>query len=114
MFLAHVDSCTSACTFVITYVKVLFYNTEIFHSVGPMGQIYSSANIRIKQADATGSRRSYYNKFIMFLTFCKLFNIDINEVSVNNAIAFIKVLAASGLTSSTILTYISTIKAKCL
>ena len=79
-----------------------------------MGQIYSSANTRIKQAYATGSRRSYYNKFIMFLTFCKLFDIDINEVLVNNAIVFIEVLAASGLTSITILTYISAIKAKCV
>ena len=46
--------------------------------------------------------------FVNYLTF-----ININDVSVNNAIAFIELSAASGLTSSTILTYISAIKAKC-
>ena len=79
-----------------------------------MGQIYANANARIKQAYAEGSRRSYYNKFTIFLTFCQLFKININDVSVNNAIAFIEVLAASSLTSSTIMTYVSAIKAKCV
>ena len=63
-----------------------------------MGQIYSNANARITQAYAPGSKRSYYNKFVTFLTFCQLFNFDVSNVSVNNAIAFIEILAASGLT----------------
>ena len=70
-----------------------------------MGQIYNNANARIKQAYATGSRRLYFHKFLTCLTFCKLFDINIDDVSVSNAIAFLEVLAASGLTSSTILTY---------
>ena len=45
-------------------------------------------NARITQAYAAGSRRSYFNKFLTFLTFCLLFNIEVSNVSVNDAIAF--------------------------
>ena len=46
-------------------------------------------NARIKQAYATSSRQSYYNKFVMFLTFCMQFDINVFKVSVDNAIAFL-------------------------
>ena len=99
---------------IIHMLTIVMHLSHCFIIVGPMGQIYRNANARLTQAYAPGSRRSYYKKFVTFLTFCQLFNIDVNNVSVNDAIAFIEVLAASGLTSVTILTYISAIKAKCI
>ena len=87
---------------------------SLFHNFRTNGSGLQECQCELTQAYAPGSRRSYYNKFVTFLTFCQLFNIDVNNVSVNDAIAFIEVLAASGLTSVTILTYISAIKAKCI
>ena len=74
-----------------------------------MAEVNARATTRMKQAYAPGSHRSYYNKYVMFLTFCLFYNID-----VNNCINFIEFLAGSGITTATIVTYISAIKAKCL
>ena len=79
-----------------------------------MAEIYARATTRMKQAYAPGSHRSYYNKFVMYLTFCLYYDIDVRTISVNNCINFIEFLAGSGITTATILTYISAIKAKCL
>ena len=47
----------------------------------------------------------------MFLSFCMYYKIDIHSISVNNPISFIECLASS-LSTATILTYVSAIKAK--
>ena len=87
----------------INYNKLVLFMIII---AGPMGQSNSNANSSIKQTYAPRSRRSYYNKLFTFLTFCQLFDINTNGVSEDNAIAFLEVLAASGITCSTILSYI--------
>lgn len=61
------------------------------------------------KAYALASQHSYYNKYVLFLIYCKHFKIDVNSVSVENAIAFIKVLAPRVLSSSTIYIFVSAI-----
>ena len=80
---------------------------------GRLSATFTRASARIKQAYAMGSRCSYYNKFNTLLAFCIYDNINIVNFNTNNAVSFKKMLASSGLSTATIFTYITAIKAKC-
>ena len=69
--------------------------------------------MRLRQAYAEGSSCSYYNKFNLLLLFCIHYDLNVRVLTVNNVISFIEMLAYSGLSTATIVTYISAIKTKC-
>ena len=80
---------------------------------GPLSSTFASASVRIRQAYAEGSRCSYYNKFNILLSFSIHYKLNVKRLTVNNCISFLEILANSGLSTATIATYISAIKAKC-
>ena len=77
-----------------------------------MAATYTRAATRIAQAYAPGTQRSYYNKFNIFLCFLSYYKLDIESLNVNNAICYVQFLVDSKLSTPTIQTYISAIKAK--
>ena len=87
--------------------------SQILTISGPLYSTFSRASTSIRQANAVGSRCSYYNKFNKQVSFCLYYNLNINSLSVNICISFLEMLASSGLSTATIATYISPIKAKC-
>ena len=77
---------------------------------GPLSSTFARASTRIRQAYAEGSRCSYYNKFNILLSFCIYYNLDFNNLSINNCIFFLEILATSGLSTTTIAIYISALR----
>ena len=79
---------------------------------GLLAAIYGRATTRMSKAYAVGSQQSYYNQFNMLLMYCTYYSIEVNSITVDHVITFLEFLAVSGLSTPTILTYISAIKSK--
>ena len=80
--------------------------------IGPLAAIYGRSTTRMSKVYAVGVQYSYYNKFNMLLMYCTYYSIDVNNITVDHVITFLEFLAGSGLSTPTILTYISAVKSK--
>ena len=61
----------------------------------PLQEVYARATNQITKAYAQGLQQSYYNKFVLFLGFCQKCKLYVHNITIDNAILFIEVLAAS-------------------